>query len=117
MKMLIEYKVKFEKDGLLITQRIEQGDAISGVKPDAPVVQKTLGPTFQDSEATTASSSASGGSSASRDEGGDSASRDEGGTGALGSGPITIFGPFIFMRPPTPPPTHSHPKPEATDGK
>jgi hypothetical protein len=40
--MLIEYKIKFEKDGLTITQRVEPGALSPEAKPEAPKKQRSL---------------------------------------------------------------------------
>src|SRR5260370_40915489 len=80
--MLIEYKIKFEKDGLTITQRVEpNGSGTQRVPPSAMgdvTVAKHLGQSFAATK------------------GGDSGSDPGPGGGGPGSGPITILGPIIF---------------------
>ena len=96
--MLIEYKIKFEKDGLTITQRLEPR-AAAPVKPDAPVpggpaVEHILGETHKQSLAAHAARP--------RKAGGPGDSPDIG-TGPDGFGttaPIILIGPIILSPPP-----------------
>jgi hypothetical protein len=91
--MLIEYKIKFEKDGLTITQRLEPR-ASAPVKPDAPTVEHTLGETKEQSVAAHAARP--------RKAAGPGDSPDIG-TGPDGFGttaPIILIGPIILSPPP-----------------
>jgi hypothetical protein len=90
--MLIEYKIKFEKDGLTITQRLEPRTSAQ-VKSDAPVVDHILGETHEQSVAARAARPRKGS--------GPSDSPDIG-TGPDGFGttaPIILIGPIILSPP------------------
>lgn len=98
--MLIEYKVKYDKDGLTITEKIEGGSSGNQPKPGAPIVAKSLAANFEESQTASAGTSTLGGGPNPSDIGGGPNPRDVGGAGAgLGSGPVTIIGPFIFLCP------------------
>jgi len=99
--MLIEYTVKFQKDGLTITQRIENGTATPAVKPEAAVEQDVLASTLEETrEAKPAGPApreqASVGGPSPRDETSGRSPRDQTSEPPNSSpAPITVFGPFI----------------------
>ena len=97
--MLIEYKVKFEKDGLTITQQVKQDSSRVQAKPAAPVKQNALGASLQESQTPGIASRQAGGGPDEQDPGGGPDEQDPGGTPATGGGPMTIIGPFIFLCP------------------
>jgi hypothetical protein len=80
--MLIEYKIKFEKDGLTITQRVEPSASVTPpVQPSAVgdlTVAKHLPSAF------------------SAGKGGDGGPEIGPGGGGPESSPVTILGPIIF---------------------
>ncbi|HEX4166624.1 MAG TPA: hypothetical protein VHZ55_14245 [Bryobacteraceae bacterium] len=106
--MQIEYTIKLQKDGFAITESIKTGDTAAPVKPNAPVVQNSLGANFQDSTAAAAGTAATGGGQSNRPVGGGQSNRPPGGGQIADSGgPITIIGPFIMLcRPDDPEETH-----------
>ena len=79
--MLIEYKIKFEKDGMTITQRVEPGDSRAQLHGPTRLrgitVAKHLGSSFSG-------------------QGGGPGDPPGPGGGGLGSGQVTILGPFII---------------------
>ena len=83
--MLIEYKIRFDKDALIITQRINSDGSASTPKPGAPIEQGQLGNTIDDAGVL-------GGSPNDKEPGG--------GPFSSGSAPITFIGPIIFTCPP-----------------
>jgi hypothetical protein len=85
--MLTEYKIKLEKDGLTITQRLDPG--ISQPLPTF-AASNDLQASFQQSKSANASNPKSGGSAA--DDPGPG-----GGVGSAGAAPITIIGPNILI--------------------
>jgi hypothetical protein len=108
--MQLEYKIKLQKNGFIITESINTGGAAAPVKPDAPVVQNSLRADIQDSQAANAADTSgqanTGGSSPT---GGGFGSRLPGGAPATGeSGPITIIGPFILLCRPDDPEEKTH---------
>ena len=103
--MLIEYQVKFQKDGLTITQRVE---------PNTPPSITDSGPVVTHN-ALNASNDESKASSAAQTSHKSGAFDDQGKAGslpALGNTPMTIIGPFIFLQPDGKPTDR-----ESTDGK
>ena len=102
--MSIKYKLKYQKNGLTITQEIDSSDSLSPVKPGAGAFAKALQGTFKESKAAAqkdaGTSSEVGGGLDPNDVGGGLDPNDRGGAAVPGVGnPITIFGPFIFMCP------------------
>jgi hypothetical protein len=90
--MLIEYKIKFEKDGLTITQRL--GSSAQQAKPDAPVVEHILAESHEQTLAVHA---------AGPRPAGNPADQPSVGTGPDGFGtmaPIILIGPIILSPPP-----------------
>jgi hypothetical protein len=97
--MLIEYTVKFQKDGLTITQRIENGTASPAVKPGVPVQANALKSSFQKSKAAKASGPSpqdeTTGPSPQDETTGPSPQDETTGPVNSGLGSMTVFGPFI----------------------
>jgi hypothetical protein len=89
--MLIEYKIKFEKDGLTITQRVEQSGSTAQVKPGTPVEGNLLPKSKEEIVAAPATKPRSG--AGPNDETGDT------GAGGFGSAPIILIGPIVLCHP------------------
>jgi hypothetical protein len=89
--MVIEYKIKFEKDGLTITQRL--GSSAQQAKPDAPVVEHMLGETHEQSLATRVARPSKGSGP------GDSPDIGTGPDGFGSTAPIILIGPIILSPP------------------
>ena len=97
--MLIEYTVKFQKDGLTITQRIENGTASPAVKPGVSVQVNALKSSFQESKNAKASGPSpadeTSGPSPADETSGPSPADETSGPLNSGLGSMTVFGPFI----------------------
>jgi hypothetical protein len=106
--MVIEYKIKFEEDGIVIKQCIQAGVAVAQTRPNAPTAGHTLSGSQQESKAAQAAASTQAdngqGAPASKGNGqnpgvtGSGGGENPGDTGGgiTGSTPITIIGPFVF---------------------
>jgi hypothetical protein len=108
--MLIEYKIRFDDDGVTISQRIEPGASEGSVRvttaeDDSGVTAKEL-PSFQvtaraasdDSSpggGTSDKSDVGGGTSDKSDVGGGTSDKSDVGGGGPDTAPIIIFGPII----------------------
>src|SRR5258708_1959860 len=99
--MLIEYKIKFENDGLTITQRVEPG--ASRTQPAKQSVfsgvthSKHLSRSFAASVGGGPGDETGTGGGPGDETGTGGGPGDETGTGGgPGSGPVTILGPFIM---------------------
>ena len=90
--MLIEYKIKFEKDGLTITQRLAQSDSTAQVKPGVPV-EGTLLPKSQAEIVAPPTAKPL--------QGGNPGDEPSSGTGPnnLGTAPIILIGPIVLCHP------------------
>ena len=106
--MLIEYKIKFRRDGLAITQRVDSSAQTPPVKFQGAVEQNVLRVSFTASQQANASNPQipATASPATAQEGGAPVSNPKNPGGSpleSSSGPITIIGPFLFLCPP-----HNH---------
>jgi hypothetical protein len=98
--MLIEYKIKFEKDGLTIAQHIEPNSApaappkatVSGL----PAAQQELGPVASNPLVTAAGPIDKPGGGGPVDKPGGGGPIDKPGGGGFGTAPIFILGPIVF---------------------
>ena len=99
--MLIEYKLKFEKNGLTLTQRIEPGTSGSQGNAGTFTEENSLKASFQESKAATASGPKPGGGPGDEPGPGGHGPGDDPGPGGSGFGtaPVTIIGPFILCCP------------------
>ena len=103
--MFIEYKIKFQKDGLTITECIEPGSTAPQVKEGTPVAQNALLASFQASKAAASTSGQGGAPNAppkgggpnEPPKGGGPNEPPKGGGAAADGAPITLIGPFIFL--------------------
>ena len=101
--MLIEYKIKMEKDSLTITQRVDPDSQTAPPKGQAALEQNLLPASFAASQQTNPphpppvgtdpSQPVAGGAPIDRPRG------PGGGPVPLSSGPVTVIGPFIFLCP------------------
>jgi hypothetical protein len=96
--MLIEYKIRFDDDGVTISQRIEPGANEGSVRvttsqDDGGVTAKEL-PSFK-AQLASDDSGEGGGTSDQSDVGGGSSDQSDVGGGGPDSAPIIIFGPVI----------------------
>ncbi len=83
--MLIEYRIRFDKDTLIITQRIDSDSSASKAKAGSPIEQGQLGSSIDDTGVL----------------GGGPNEKEPGGAPfSSGSAPITFIGPIIFTCPP-----------------
>jgi hypothetical protein len=100
--VLFEYTIKFEKDGLTLTQRVESGPAASADLADAPVDQKLL-PRTSPAGQTANPPAVPAANGTTGQPGGAPVDRPKGlggNPGSFGSGgPVTIIGPFILLQP------------------
>ena len=89
--MLVEYKIKFEKDGLTITQRLEPSGSTAQVKPGVPVEGNLLPKLKAEIVAAPATQPLAGG---------DPTDGPSSGTGPdLGTAPIILIGPIVLCHP------------------
>jgi hypothetical protein len=101
--MLIEYKIRFDEDGVTISQRIEPGDGPVDVRVDADrddgsVTARELPASFamtQASGSTTDDSGHGGGPTNKAGVGGGPTTKSGVGGGEPGTVPVIIFGPII----------------------
>jgi hypothetical protein len=98
--MLIEYKIRFDGDGVTISQRIEPGENEGSVRvttgSDGSVVTaRELPASFQTAQAASAASSPGGGTSDKSGVGGGTSDKSGVGGGEADTAPIIIFGPII----------------------
>jgi hypothetical protein len=91
--VFVEYKIKFERDGFTLTQRVESGAEDLPVVPDDSSDQKLLARTFDESQASSTALGKTGGAPVDRPKGAG------GNPGSLASGSVTIIGPFILLQP------------------
>src|ERR1035441_7629707 len=98
--MLIEYKIRFDDDGVTISQRIEPGASEGSVRvttggDDSGVTAKEL-PSFQMAAQAASDDSGPGGGTSDKSEvGGGISDKSEVGGGGPDTAPIIIFGPII----------------------
>jgi hypothetical protein len=112
--MQIEYKIRFQKDGLTVSETIDTNGTAGAVRPAAPVVQNWLRASFAEHQAAASisaqsgaqSDSPEGGGPGNRPRGGGPGNRPRGGTPVSDGTPVTIIGPFIFLCPPKEPETN-----------
>jgi hypothetical protein len=97
--MLIEYSIKFEKDGLIITQRMDSGSQAPAVKDQSTVEQNVLGANAPDPLPSVGANAATAGTGG----GGVHSPRGPGGAPieSTSGAPITIIGPIILTCPPS----------------
>jgi hypothetical protein len=97
--MLIEYSIKFEKDGLTITQRVDAGSQGPPVKDQSAVEQNVLQASAPDPLR------AVGTKAATLETGGALVPKPRGPGGgpfeSISGAPITIIGPIILTCPPS----------------
>jgi hypothetical protein len=99
--MLIEYKIRFDDDGVTISQRIEPGESEGSVRvttsgDDSGVTSKELPASFQmKAQAASDDSSRGGGTSDKSDVGGGTSDKSDVGGGEPDTAPIIVFGPII----------------------
>ena len=92
--MLIEYKFKFEKNGLTITQRVGSGSSGPHATGESIVEENSLKASFQESKAASTAGPKAGGNGLSGHTGGNG-----GGPPGSGTAPVTFIGPFIMYCP------------------
>ena len=100
--MLIEYKFKFEKNGLTIVQQVGSGASDSHAILGHIVEQNSLSASYQESLAENAAGPKAGGGNGRTPGGGGGNGRIPGGGGGLpasGIAPVTFIGPFIMCCP------------------
>lgn len=99
--MLIEYKIRFDDDGVTISQRIEPGESEGNVQvttgeDDSGVTAKELPVSFRmTAQAASDDSGQGGGVSDKSDVGGGVSDKSDVGGGGPDTAPIIIFGPII----------------------
>lgn len=91
--MLIEYKFKFEKNGLTVTQQVGSGASGSYASGGPVVEQNSLRASFRESQAANVARPGAGGNGFSGHLGGG------GGRPSSGTAPVTLIGPFIMCCP------------------
>ena len=102
--MLIEYKIRFDDDGVTISQRIEPGASEGSVRvttgeDDSGVTTNELPVSFQMTPQPASDDSARGGGLSDRsDVGGGVSDQSDVGGGEPDTAPIIIFGPIIVSR-------------------
>ena len=99
--MLIEYKIRFDGDGVTISQRIEPGENEGSVRVTkgsygSAVTARELPASFQmTAQAASEASSPGGGTSDKSGVGGGTSDKSGVGGGEADTAPIIIFGPII----------------------